>query len=100
MREPSSALSLRGSGCIFRGGKTMYEDGDLWPIKCFECKEEFFEEVGRIKTGERIKCPGINCTVSIRYPPKQFELTVAQRNAGVFDPFRDMLILKKPAKSG
>jgi hypothetical protein len=38
----------------------MYEDDDLWPIKCPECGNEFLEKVSRIKTGERIKCPTVN----------------------------------------
>ena len=36
----------------------MYEDHDLWPIKCSNCRNEFTEEVGRIKAGnELIRCP-------------------------------------------
>jgi hypothetical protein len=73
----------------------MYEDKDPWPIKCPECHEEFVAEVGRIKAGERIKCPGVDCTLSVWYPAEQFRLMLAEAEAGIFDPWRDMIRLQK-----
>jgi len=76
----------------------MYEDDDLWPLKCPECLEEFSEKIGRIKTGERIKCPGADCTISVRYPPEQFKLMIAQAKAGFLDPWGSMIRPKEPPK--
>jgi hypothetical protein len=75
----------------------MYEDNDLWPIKCPECGNEFLEKVSRVNTGERIKCPSVDCSTGVWHPPEQFKLALAQANAGIFDPYGNMLRLQKPA---
>ena len=73
----------------------MYEDKDVWPIKCFDCKEEFTEEIGLIKAGERSRCP--SCGLSYTHPTEQFLLALAAAKKGVNDPWRDIVRLKKPA---
>ena len=58
----------------------MYEDDDLWPIKCPECLEEFVEKIGRMKAGEKSRCPG--CSLNLRHPTEEFLLALAgQRQA-------------------
>ena len=74
----------------------MYKDKDLWPVKCPECHEEFVAEVGRMKAGEKLKCPAKYCAVNFWYPTKQFLLTLAEADAGRLDPWRDMICLQKP----
>ncbi len=75
----------------------MYEDEDFWPIKCFQCKEEFVEKIGRIKAGEETRCP--NCGIRYTHPTEQFLLALAEAKQGRHDPWRDMLRLNNPPKS-
>jgi hypothetical protein len=74
----------------------MYQDKDLWPVKCPECHEEFVAEVGRMKAGEQLRCPAKYCALSFWYPTRQFLLTLAEAEAGRIDPWRDMIRLQKP----
>jgi hypothetical protein len=72
----------------------MYEDNDLWPIKCPECGEEFTKEVGWLKAHTEVRCPGvlnalgpILCPVTITYGTEQLGLDIAEAKAGRLDPF-------------
>ena len=62
----------------------MYEDDDLWPIKCSYCLNEFTEKIGRIKTTWASRCP--ECGTNLSHPDKQFLLALAQAEAGILDP--------------
>lgn len=73
----------------------MYEDDDLWPIKCPECGEEFTEKIGRMKAGEQSRCP--RCLLNLWHPKEQFLLALGEAQAGRSDPWRGMLRLQKPA---
>jgi hypothetical protein len=73
----------------------MYEDEDLWPIKCPECLDEFTEQIGRMKAGQQSRCPG--CSLNLRHPKEEFALTLAEAKAGRLDPWGNMLRLQKPA---
>jgi DNA-directed RNA polymerase subunit RPC12/RpoP len=72
----------------------MYEDSDPWPIKCTECGKEFVTEVRSVKSGLKVPCP--LCGFKMWYPEKQFELALAQAQAGIRDPWRNMWRLQKP----
>ena len=65
----------------------MYEDKDLWPIKCFDCKEEFTEEIGRIKAGVRSRCP--SCELSFPHPHEQFLLALTEARKEPPRPLRE-----------
>ncbi len=80
----------------------MYEDQDLWPLKCPECGEEFTKEIGWLKAHSEVKCPGIlnrigpiPCPVTLTYRTEQFCLDVAKAKAGHLDPFRASWICKQ-----
>jgi hypothetical protein len=52
---------------------TMYDlDNDDFPVKCVNCKHEFFEKVGTIKNGSRTQCP--DCKLNITHSPQQFAI--------------------------
>ena len=72
----------------------MYEDTYPWPIKCHICLNEFTQEVGRMKSGEELRCP--DCGVRFVYPVKEFESEVANTYRLGLDPYRNMLRLNKP----
>jgi DNA-directed RNA polymerase subunit RPC12/RpoP len=72
----------------------MYEDTYPWPIKCSVCLNEFTKEVGRMKAGEKARCP--ECGLRIVYSVKQFERELAEHNRLSLDPYRNMVRLNKP----
>jgi hypothetical protein len=74
----------------------MYEDEDLWPLKCPECGEEFTEKIGRLKTNLSAKCPGIKnpigpipCPMTVTVSAEELGLALAEAKAGRYDPFRN-----------
>jgi len=69
-----------------RGEGFMYQDDDQFPIKCDSCREEFFEKIGRIKTGQVSICPG--CGIRISHPAEQFTLIMGDQSG---DARRDYL---------
>ncbi len=72
----------------------MYEDTDLWPIKCPSCLNEFTQQIGRIKTSGQTRCP--ECALTIRHPTEQFIMALAQARDGFLDPWGHMLRIRKP----
>ena len=72
----------------------MYEDTYPWPIKCHVCLHEFTLEVGRMRSGKELRCPG--CGVRLTYVVEQFETELAETTRLHLDPYRKMLRLKKP----
>ncbi len=44
----------------------MYEDKDLWPLKCPECGKEFTKEIGWLKAHTDVKCRGVLNTLGLR----------------------------------
>jgi hypothetical protein len=71
----------------------MYEDEDEWPIKCLECLNEFTEKIGRLKANEAVSCP--ECGLSHKYSREEFGLAPTQAQENRFDPWRDMLRIRK-----
>jgi hypothetical protein len=73
----------------------MYEDKDLWPIKCIGCGEEFFKEIGWLKTNTSIRCPGRGCPQTMEASTEEFGLALAKARKGELDPFWNMVRLQK-----
>jgi hypothetical protein len=71
----------------------MYEDDDLWPIKCPHCSYEFTQQIGRIKAGAKVVCP--DCKVSLVDHAKQFAMALAKARNGEFNPWGNMIRLQK-----
>jgi hypothetical protein len=78
----------------------MYEDEDLWPIKCGHCGEEFTEKIGRLKANLSVECPAVSlpgpvrCGTLITIRDEEFRLALAQAQAGRYDPFRHLWVRK------
>lgn len=53
----------------------MFEnDDDDFPLKCPNCGQEFYEKVGRIKTGFQVHCPDNPvCGINFTYRAEEFE---------------------------
>lgn len=79
----------------------MYEDQDLWPIKCPYCGEEFTEKIGRLKANFSVKCPAVTlpgpvpCPTTINMRDEEFRLMLAEAQAGRHDPFRHIWTRKQ-----
>jgi hypothetical protein len=74
----------------------MYEDEDLWPIKCPSCGHEFTEKIGWLKTATVYRCSGAGgCNVTLRHPTEQFLLALAEARDRKLDPWGDMLRINK-----
>ena len=71
----------------------MYEVTDMWPIKCPNCFHEFTEQIGRINSGARIICP--SCSTWLTDLHKEFRVALAKARNDEFDPWRNMVRLKK-----
>ena len=73
----------------------MYEDQDLWPIKCLGCTNEFTAKIGWLKSdGSSVCCP--NRYLLHQYNHREFLIALAEARNGEFDPFRDMLHVRRP----
>ena len=63
-------------------------DDDTFPIRCPFCHYEFYEKIGRLRTGAEIQCPA--CQKILFYDVKDFlsVLEQARQNPhGVLEPF-------------
>jgi rubredoxin len=66
----------------------MYEDTDVWPIKCANCGYEFTEEIGRIEAGDEIGCP--ECGTD-NDPCEHFSVYLSLARKGEFNPWGHMV---------
>lgn len=80
----------------------MYEDKDLWPLKCPQCGEEFTKEIGWLKANSSVKCPGIinpvgpiPCPVTLTVSAEEFRLALAEAKAGRYDVFGHIWVSKQ-----
>ena len=70
-----------------------YRDQDPWPFKCPNCLHEFTEQIGRINAGAQVVCP--SCRTWLTDHDKEFVVHLAQARDGQFDPWGNMVTLKK-----
>lgn len=73
----------------------MYTSKDLWPIKCSKCLHEFTETVEQMVANAYSQCP--RCRLVLTRSREQFAMALAQARAGAYNPWRDMMIIEKPA---
>lgn len=65
----------------------MFEhDDDSFPIKCPSCAKEFYEKVGRIKSGLDSICP--DCGLRITHPAEQFKRLLQDAHKALPDYLR------------
>jgi hypothetical protein len=75
----------------------MYEDDEVWPLKCPRCLREFTEKVESLKTGPRLQCP--DCGLGFTFSAEEFRTALAEARAGRYDPWREMVKITRPAPS-
>jgi hypothetical protein len=74
---------------LVQGGGAMYDDHDLWPIKCPRCTHGFTETIGRIKSRLVSSCP--RCTSDIAHSGEQFLFALSEARKGRHNPWWEIL---------
>ena len=72
----------------------MYDDHDLWPIKCPKCDHGFTECIGGVKTRLVSTCP--MCSLDFAHCAEQFSFTLSEARRGRHNPWWDILASLKP----
>jgi hypothetical protein len=67
----------------------MYEDKDVWPIRCPHCGHGFTAKIGHLKRGVVTTCVG--CSNDIGHSTEEFYLALSEARNGKFNPWWDML---------
>lgn len=72
------------------------KDSDLFPIKCSSasCLHEFLEPLGRLKSGQEVRCPA--CKAVQLYRADEFVRRFEQLKKSGHDFFRDFIDLEPP----
>ncbi len=70
----------------------MYEDHELFPLRCSQCGHKFKQQVGRLKAGTDLWCPGPGCGVRLKYEAAEFLRALGQARRGLYDFRGDFLI--------
>ena len=62
----------------------MFEqDHDDFPVKCPKCHYEFYEKVGRIKSGFRCVCP--DCSLGMTHQAEEFSRVLQNTDNALVD---------------
>jgi hypothetical protein len=67
----------------------MYEDKDVWPIRCPHCGHGFTAKIGHLKRGVVTTCVG--CSNDIGHSTEEFHLALSEARNGKLNPWWDML---------
>ena len=71
-------------------------DDDDFPVKCSNCKNEFHEKVGRLKTGQGTRCTDAACGATLKLTAEQFGWMVADARQSPHDFMRNFTRLRLP----
>ena len=74
---------------LLQDGSAMYEDHDLWPIKCPNCAHGFTETIGRIKSRFVSSCP--KCSSDFAHSAEQFLFALSEAREGRHNPWWEIL---------
>jgi hypothetical protein len=67
----------------------MYEDEDVWPIRCPHCGHGFTAKIRHLKSGVVTKCVG--CSNDLGHSTEEFYLALSEARKGKLNPWWDML---------
>jgi hypothetical protein len=67
----------------------MYEDEDVWPIRCPHCGHGFTAKIRHLKSGVMRECVG--CSNDLGHSTKEFYLALSEARKGKLNPWWDML---------
>ena len=67
----------------------MYEDEDVWPIRCPHCDHGFTAKIRHLKSGVVSKC--VSCSNDFGHSTEEFYLALSEARNGKLNPWWDML---------
>jgi hypothetical protein len=67
----------------------MYEDEDVWPVRCPHCGHGFTAKIGHLKWGFVTTC--VSCSNDLGHSTEEFYLALSEARNGKFNPWWDML---------
>lgn len=74
---------------LLQGGNGMYDDDDLWPVKCPKCAHGFSDTIGRIKSRLASSCP--KCSSDFAHHREQFLSVLSEAREGRHNPWWEIL---------
>jgi hypothetical protein len=67
----------------------MYEDEDLWPMRCPLCGHGFTAKIRHLKSGVVTKCVG--CSNDLGHSAEEFYLALSEARRSKLNPLWDMV---------
>jgi hypothetical protein len=67
----------------------MYEDEDVWPIRCPLCGHGFTAKIGHLKFGYMTKCAA--CSHDLGHSTEEFHVALSEARKGKHNPWWEML---------
>ena len=67
----------------------MYEDEDVWPIRCPHCGHGFTAKIRHLKSGVVSKCVG--CSDELGDSTGEFHLALSEARKGKLNPWWEMV---------
>jgi hypothetical protein len=67
----------------------MYEDEDVWPIRCAHCGQGFTAKIRDLKSGVVSECVG--CSNDLGHSTEEFYLALYEAREGKLNPWWDMV---------
>ena len=67
----------------------MYEDEDVWPMRCPLCGHGFTAKIRHLKSGMVTKCAG--CSHDLGHSAEEFYLALSEARKGKLNPWWDMV---------
>jgi hypothetical protein len=67
----------------------MYENDDVWPVRCPHCDHGFTAKIGHLKRGAVTTC--VSCSNDLGRSTEEFYRTLSAARNGKFNPWWDML---------
>jgi len=71
----------------------MYDDTDVWPIKCAGCLRAFTKTVAGLRSGRSIHCHACGCLHT--YTAEDFDDALSRARRNLFDPWAKMRRLRR-----
>jgi hypothetical protein len=69
----------------------VYKDTDFFPLVCPQRGNKFKEQVGQLKAGADLWCPGLGCGVRLKYEVTEFLRVLGKARRGLYDFRGDFL---------
>ena len=73
-----------GEGRFVVETRVYKKDTDLFPLACPQCGHKFREQVGRLRAGADLWCPGLGCGVHLKYEATVFLQALGRARRGLY----------------